>query len=306
MKNAPFTNDSLVVPVIEFVGVVDARMAALQAQLAALPLPNRDDAFKNMLPEALVEGACADLMREIQRLGESTTIEHRALSPDLMAEFTYLLAAWVDETLIRTFRERLPRRYSGAVEHLLFGTMDAGEQIFTRIDRMIARRSHNDAGLAAAYLLILSLGFRGQYPERGEAEALARYHRELSQIALDYSSQSIRAERAIEMDTSAYHQSRTLPRRQTVLLWALTVALWIIVMVGMDITIGQLTKPIQRLLHELTPVQSIIKMNQPNALNGEMGANNASITDSVNGISGVNGVSRVNENNKMNESGVRP
>lgn len=300
MKNAPFMNDSLVVPVIEFVGVVDARMAALHAQLAALPLPSREDEFKNMLPEALVEGACADLMREIQRLGESTTIEHRALSPDLIAEFTYLLAAWVDETLIRTFRERLPRRYSGAVEHLLFGTMDAGEQIFTRIERMIARRSHNDAGLAAAYLLILSLGFRGQYPERGETEALARYHRELSQIALDYSSQTIRAERAIEMDTSVYHQSRILPRRQTVLLWALTVALWIIVMVGMDITIGQLTKPIQKLLHELTPVQSIINMNRSNAINGAGSVNNLNNADSV------NGTNRVNENNKMNESGVRP
>lgn len=297
MKNAPFTNDSLVVPVIEFIGAVDTRMAALQAQLLALPLPSREDALKNMLPEALVEGACADLMREIQRLGESTTIEHRALTPDVMAEFTYLLAAWVDETLIRTFRERLPRRYSGAVEHLLFGTMDAGEQIFTRIERMVARRSHSDASLAAAYLLILSLGFRGQYPERGETEALARYHRELSQIALDYSSQTIRAERTMDVDTSAYHQSRMLPRRQTVLLWALTAILWIIVMVGMDITIGQLTKPIQRLLHELTPVQSIISMERANRMGG---------VNTANGTNGANNVNGINENSKINESGVKP
>lgn len=258
MKNAPFTNDSLVIPLIGFVGVVDARMATLQTQIAALPLPSREDASRKMLPEGLVEGACADLMREIQRLGESTTIENRALPPDLMAEFTYLLAAWVDETLIRLFRDRLPRRYSGAVEHLLFGTMDAGEQVFTKIDRMLARRSHNDAGLAAAYLLVLSLGFRGQYPERGETEALARYHRELSQIALDYTHQTEHPELVTDDASSVNHPSRMLPRRQAIVLWTLTVVIWLSVMIGMDVGLNQVTKPIQQLLLELAPVRSMV------------------------------------------------
>lgn len=253
MAAATFINGSLVDELIRFVGMVDERIAALQAHVASgAGSESPRQHAENQLPEALIEGAGVDLMRQIRSLGDAAAIAHRELPAEVIAEFTYLLAAWVDETLIRIFSERLPRFNGGMVEYQLFGTMDAGEQIFAKIERIIARRSYSDICLAAAYLLALSLGFRGQYSEHGTSNELARYHRELSLIALLPSDRA--ADPQVALSTASLHSDGPgiLGKLRPGLLWTGVGMVWLVAIIALEVKWHRALEPVQHALAGLT------------------------------------------------------
>lgn len=252
-----FANDCLVNALIPFVGRIDARLSLLTAQqsiTATLPQP---------LPDALIDGFCDDMVREIQETRDAAASMHRGLSSDAIADFTYLLAAFVDETLISTFQDRLPHRFNGVLENTLFGTMDAGEQVFVRMDRVISRRSQSDAALAGAYLLVLSLGFRGQYFAIGAGEEISRYHHELSGLALAPGGEREAPRMALPAADHDAGWWRVPSYGQRRLLYAAVVATWVVAIIGMEVSWHMVTAPIRTAVAKLdvadTPVRGALQ-----------------------------------------------
>jgi type VI secretion system protein ImpK len=87
-----------------------------------------------------------------------------SISHDYLEEMTYIMAAFADEAFLclldwngkSYWRDHL-------MELRLFRSQIAGQEIFKRIDKVIARRDHGAEELCAVYLMVLALGFKGQY-----------------------------------------------------------------------------------------------------------------------------------------------
>jgi type VI secretion system protein ImpK len=87
-----------------------------------------------------------------------------SISHGYLEEMTYIMAAFADEAFLclldwngkSYWRDHL-------MELRLFRSQIAGQEIFKRIDKVIARRDHGAEELCAVYLMVLALGFKGQY-----------------------------------------------------------------------------------------------------------------------------------------------
>lgn len=252
MSSSLFINDSLVSILVSFSGKVEARIATLLTRDVVMPTALTADESTPELPDALLDGICSDLVQLIQRTREFAVVSQRDVSSETISEFTYLLTAFVDEMLISTLNTQLPQRFSGAIEHMVFGTRNAGEQVFMRIERLLARRSQLDVGLAGAYLLLLSLGFKGQYFQQGKSEVLAQHHRDLSSLALRLSPDS--ADRPIppdgSRDASGAMAGMAMHRRWS-LLWCAIGLTWLAAVVSMEIFWRSETAPVRRAVADL-------------------------------------------------------
>lgn len=261
MNVSGFKNDCLIDPLVQFVGVVDARISALNEQLSSRNLSFRQADESDVLPEELVDGICTDLAREIKRISGSVSASQRELASEVLTDFTYLLAAWADESLLQTFHERLPGSYNAGVERLLFGTMDAGEQVFSKISLLIGRRSYGDTSLAAAYLLTLSLGFRGQYFGRQYSEqgrdTLARYREQLASMALSVSPKADDGFQ-VEARLSAAQLAAAAGahRKKMAMCWSVLGLIWLTGVIGMEVAWRLTVAPAKRALLEAVSVSS--------------------------------------------------
>lgn len=235
MTQTVFADDALARILVPFAARVEARLAALPVSDVAttfLP-PPASGALE--LATGLLDGLLSDLMQEIQQMRVVASSTNRGLASELIAEFIYLLAAFVDEMLISTLKSRLPHRLNGGVEHMLFGTRDAGEQVFLKIDLLLARRSQLDLSLAGAYLLVLSLGFKGQYFLQGSNEVLSRQHRDLAAFAL-LPLGGMPPQRRAAVIGDWERSPRRIPMRQFLfILWLVIGLTWAASIVGMDI-----------------------------------------------------------------------
>ena len=124
------------------------------------------------------------MSESIQAICDAMALRNRELSPEVLGNFAYAMTAWADEAMILRFSERLPRPLVVSVERRLFGTMDAGDEVFLRIERAIERRSSADVLMFPVYLLLLSMGFRGRFAESMDTETLTHLHSELAELAI--------------------------------------------------------------------------------------------------------------------------
>ncbi|HEY7838156.1 MAG TPA: DotU family type IV/VI secretion system protein [Terriglobales bacterium] len=95
-------------------------------------------------------------------------------------EVQYVFAALADEIFLHT--EWDGRASWPLLESSLFHTHSAGETVFDRIDRLLARPESAYADLAAVYFWALSLGFEGKYRGEPDRSALQQYRARLFQI----------------------------------------------------------------------------------------------------------------------------
>ena len=151
---------------------------------AHLRIQQLDQPDAAALPSLALEGACSDMSQSIQAMCDAMALRSRELSPEVLSNFAYAMTAWADEAMILRFSERLPRPLVVSVERRLFGTMDAGDEVFLRIERAIERRSSSDVLMYPVYLLLLSMGFRGRFAESMDTETLTRLHGELADLAI--------------------------------------------------------------------------------------------------------------------------
>lgn len=114
------------------------------------------DRGPNPLWEALA-GLLRRQAREAERTGTSGETIYR--------EAQYAMVALADEVFIGGLGD-WPGRDAWKRYHLelaLFGSQVAGQEVFRRIDRLLARRDPGQRDLAEVYFYVLSLGFRGTY-----------------------------------------------------------------------------------------------------------------------------------------------
>lgn len=249
MKETLFFNKTLVSILVPFIEKAETRITTLLTHESAMPA-SLGSKSPTELSDAALDGACADLVQIIHHTRDFVLSTQRSLLPETSSEFIYLIVALVDEMLISILNRQLPRRFSGEVEHLVFGTRNAGEQIFIRIERLLARRSQLDISIAGAYLLVLSLGFKGQYFQRGASEELLRCHRELSTLALlplaDMSYQ-----RHTNSVVGVGKKPRILIHQQLSILCCAIGLIWLAGLISMEILWRTETAPLRRAIVEL-------------------------------------------------------
>jgi len=101
-----------------------------------------------------------------------------AISHDYLEELVYIMAAFSDETFVCLldwpgkdyWRDHL-------MELRLFHTQIAGQDLFRRIEKALVRQDYGVEELAMIYLMVLALGFKGQYLR--DPPAVELYRRKL-------------------------------------------------------------------------------------------------------------------------------
>jgi type VI secretion system protein ImpK len=97
----------------------------------------------------------------------------------LYREVQYVMAALADETFLRL--EWPGREYwtTHLLETHLFHSHNAGEEFFTRMDRLLDQPERSYTDIYAVYLMSLSLGFRGKYWGVDDGGRIEAYRRRL-------------------------------------------------------------------------------------------------------------------------------
>lgn len=78
-------------------------------------------------------------------------------------EMQYVMVAFTDEVFLTLNWEGQDYWREHMLEERLFATHQAGTQLFANMDELLRQRDPTRADVAAAFLLALSLGFRGRY-----------------------------------------------------------------------------------------------------------------------------------------------
>jgi type VI secretion system protein ImpK len=181
------------------------------------------DASEDSLEAA--QQAAADASDTLAREIDVQTMEiSRIGSPADRAavdELRYLKAAIADELLLAYDWPGRSRHTEYLIETRLFGSSVAGDEIFNRIDALLADAAGQPSQMAALYLFAISVGFLGRHRgPQAEAElqplrdALFRkiYRREPA-LAAGLASQPQHAERVLSEQAYRYRLSEIAPVR---------------------------------------------------------------------------------------------
>jgi type VI secretion system protein ImpK len=159
----------------EFYGEVVRRRAAIAR---AAPLPALTDRAG---PAEDPSAATWHVLRALLEAQAQEAAELGGLfGARVYQEVQYVFAALADEIFLHT--EWDGRASWPLLESSLFHTHSAGETVFDRIDRLLARPESAYADLAAVYFWALSLGFEGKYRGEPDRSALQQYRARLFQI----------------------------------------------------------------------------------------------------------------------------
>ncbi|MEZ5351821.1 MAG: DotU family type IV/VI secretion system protein [Bryobacteraceae bacterium] len=96
------------------------------------------------------------------------------ITPERESEFIYAAAASADETFVGLDWDGRGYWRDHLVETGLFGSRAAGERIFARIDELADGDDVGRLDMAAVYLLMVGLGFRGRFRDEAGAVEVER------------------------------------------------------------------------------------------------------------------------------------
>ena len=128
------------------------------------------------------ENFCEVLVLAIDRMIKKISGAHSELSDSTLMDLKFLFVAWADEVLIKVGKKKLSIDVRDSLESRLFGTENAGDEFFNKVDKMLLRRSVDDICLGAAYWLALVLGFEGRYIGGSNEKELKKYTNGLKNI----------------------------------------------------------------------------------------------------------------------------
>ncbi|MEM9556804.1 MAG: DotU family type IV/VI secretion system protein [Acidobacteriota bacterium] len=169
------------------------------AEVAALATPDPDAPVtaRRLTPEAadtgpldtgtLTIGPSArrvwqTLLRALERQA-TVSSRHDAFDGGILTETRYVMAALADEVFLHLPWPGARRWNDHLLEAELFGSHRAGEQIFERIDELLATEDASQIPLAHVYLSALAVGFQGRYRGRPDGtDQLASYRRRLHRM----------------------------------------------------------------------------------------------------------------------------
>lgn len=94
-------------------------------------------------------------------------------------EAQYIMAALGDETFLHLPWSGREAWQALLLEYKLFGTHNAGEQFFEKIDTLLSERDAANSEIALIYLAALGLGFQGIFRGRADTTPIEQYRRKL-------------------------------------------------------------------------------------------------------------------------------
>lgn len=94
-------------------------------------------------------------------------------------EAQFIMAALADEIFLHMEWSGKDYWEKNLLEDRLYGTHNAGQLFFDRIDEFLSNRDVSRADLAILYLMTLGLGFKGKFRNQDDQGRLAYYRREL-------------------------------------------------------------------------------------------------------------------------------
>lgn len=94
-------------------------------------------------------------------------------------EAVYIMACFADEVFLNIDWQGRKYWEDNLLESRIFGTHDAGDQFFDRLDRFLALRDPGKKDLGQIYLLALGLGFLGKFRGVNDQGQLRQYLRQL-------------------------------------------------------------------------------------------------------------------------------
>jgi type VI secretion system protein ImpK len=144
--------------------------------------------------ETAIDSTPGDSDREVLEFAEKTqkelesTLRMQALEASRFGgefgvtayeEVQYIMASLADEVFLSLNWNG--RRYweDNLLESKLFGTHDAGDLFFTKLENFLNRRDKLLKDIAEIYFLALGLGFLGKYRGQDDAGALDHYKKQL-------------------------------------------------------------------------------------------------------------------------------
>lgn len=146
--------------------------------LSAIHAPAGFAARPGAAPPALsLEPDAEIIIRRLQDFLETQAAQVARTGTELMIsqyrEAQYAMAALADDLFIHDVEWNGREVWRSALlEQALFRTRLAGERVFDRMEALLASNDRRLSQLAAVYLLLLGLGFKGRYREPGGAVQL--------------------------------------------------------------------------------------------------------------------------------------
>jgi type VI secretion system protein ImpK len=157
---------------------------------------------ENALGESAARESPTAVWRRLSSLLERQSLEAGSQGGDFAVELyrraQYAMAALADEVFLNvdwvgrdSWREHL-------LEAKFFGSHRAGEELFDRIEELLHNRESLFAELGRVYLIVLGLGFQGQYRGRPDAEeTIAVYRRRLFRFVFNRDPMALRGDQYV-------------------------------------------------------------------------------------------------------------
>ncbi len=131
----------------------------------------KHEAFRGGTPNAdgveepldTAHAASRRLQHVLEQFALDAAVETGEYGAERFREAQYVLAALTDEIFLHTDWPGRESWLSTMLERGLFGTQIAGEELFRRIDALLAVRTGAAVDLATVYYMALGLGFEGRY-----------------------------------------------------------------------------------------------------------------------------------------------
>lgn len=173
------------------------------------------------------------LLNVLERQSLDAGREGGELAVEIYRRAQYAMASLADEIFLNlqwsgreTWRDHL-------LETKLFGTHNAGEELFARIDQLLRDRDAVYAELARIYLTVLALGFQGKFRGQPDADQIIEgYRRRLFRLLFNRDPQTPRG--AEHLTPQAYGFTMDEARRTQLpylrpWLWAMAIVvlLWL-------------------------------------------------------------------------------
>lgn len=156
--------------------LAELRQAIARGRLAAYLADGEAISFAG--PRELAAATADRLASRLDRQAAVLKQGGNVVQMKLHRHAQYVMAALADELLL------LDMKWPGAnawqeelLERRFFGTAEAGRDFFLRLDQLLQSRARNRlmTDLASIYLVVLLLGFKGQFRSRHGTDVLANY-----------------------------------------------------------------------------------------------------------------------------------
>lgn len=147
-----------------------------QRALLGLRIVREDEPLEDVAIQVLVDQIASKLMAILKSQSEEAVRQGGEFALTIYQEAQYAMVALADEIFLnmdwigRSFWEQ------NILESRVYNTHNAGELVFHRMDTFLVSRDRSRSDLAAVYLMVLGLGFKGKFRDEDTGDLTAYRH----------------------------------------------------------------------------------------------------------------------------------